>query len=92
MEQIETLIENAGERGISIKQLKFKTKLPKRTLNHFIYNSKNIDDCNPLLHGSCKNKIHVFIYKPSEIIYRLKNIQKLKKIKENLSKENLNID
>ena len=97
MEQIENLIQNTNERGISFKQLKIKTKLSKRTLNHFIYNSKNIDYANPLLYGSCKNKIHVFIYKPSDTIFRLKNIQKVQKVKkmvneENLNKEKLNIE
>ena len=67
---------------------------------HFdeFYNSKNIDYANPLLYGSCKNKIHVFIFKPSDTIFRLKNLKvnqkniKNLKLEENLNKENLNID
>ena len=65
---LENLLKNAPQ-GLSIRQLVSKTGLSQKGLKWFIYNSKNIADCNPLIHGSYKQKIRVYIFKPSEMSY-----------------------
>ena len=86
MEYIEELLKNANERGLSVKQLKKSTGLTKNKIIRIIFNSKNIDDCNPHVHGSGKTKIRVFVFKPSNTMY----IERKKAIgKRNLKKTEL---
>jgi len=61
--QINTLIQNAGKHGISIRNLKKTTSLSKNSIKRIIFNSTTIQDCNPYLHGSSKRKIHVYSFK-----------------------------
>ena len=60
MNKVEELLINAGDLGLSLKQLKSKLGISKRCIIHFIYNSKIIEDVNPLIYGSNKSKINVF--------------------------------
>jgi len=84
--EIEQLLENSGERGLSIKQLKGLTDLTKNKIMRIIFNSENIDDCVPHIHGSGKTKIKVFVFKPNNITY----IERKKMIgKRNLKKNEL---
>jgi hypothetical protein len=86
MEQIEQLLKNQGERGLSVRQLKKLTGLTKNKIKHNIFNSKKIDDCNPCIHGSGKIKIKVFVFKNSNTIY----IERKKEVgKRNLKKTEL---
>lgn len=79
---IESLLKNAP-RGLSTRQLVSKTGLSQKRLKWFIYNSKNIADCDPIVHGSYKRKIRVYVFKPSEISYIA-----TKKISNNRKKKN----
>ena len=56
---METLLQNAGKHGLSIKQLKKKTGLSKNNVKRLLFESKNVKDTDPFLHGSNKRKIHV---------------------------------
>ena len=62
--EIEQHLENAGDKGLSIRQLKKFTSLSKNQIKRIIYNSGTIYDCNPHLHGSGKKKIKVYSFKP----------------------------
>ena len=76
---IETLLKNAP-RGLSKSQLSLKTGISQKRLKWFIYNSKNITDCDPVIHGSYKKKIKVYSFKPSETTYL--NAKKIGKNKQ----------
>ena len=67
-EKIETLLKNAPH-GMSKRQLSLSTGISQKGLKWFIYNSKNIADCDPVIHGSYKQKIRVYSFKPSETSY-----------------------
>lgn len=71
-EIVEALFKNAGQKGLSIRHLKQKTGLSKNAVKRIIFNSKNIFDCPPSIHGSYKQKIHVYVYTPSELMYKHK--------------------
>ena len=83
---IETLLENAPQ-GLSLRQLSVKTGISQKGLKWFIYNSKNITDCDPRIHGSYKQKIRVYSFKPSEMSY----IER-KKINKDRKKKNNNVE
>ena len=48
--------------GRSMRQIKGELGLTKRNILWYLYNSKNIQDTNPLLHGSGRFKIRVYNY------------------------------
>ena len=77
MEQLENIVEKSGKHGVSLKNIHKLTGLSTRTIKWCIYNSKNIADCDPTVHGSYKRKIRVFIYQPSELTY-IKRLDKLR--------------
>ena len=83
---IESLLKNAPQ-GLSSRQISVKTGLSQKRLKWFIYNSKNIADCDPVVHGSYKRKIRVYVFKPSEIGYieskKISNNKRKKIILEN---------
>lgn len=82
-ETIETLLKNAPQ-GISKSQLSVSTGISQKGLKWFIYNSENITDCDPRIHGSYKQKIRVYVFKPSEMSYiERKKINKTRKKKNN---------
>jgi len=83
---IESLLKNAPN-GLSTRQLTLRTGLSQKGLKWFIYNSKNITDCDPRIHGSYKQKIRVYSFKPGEIGY----IER-KKINKNKKKKNNNVE
>ena len=85
MEIVESLLLDAGKKGLSMRQLKNETDFSKRTIFYFILNSKNINYIDPQVHGSFKKKINVFVYKPSDctLINKIKEI----KVKKNLKKQ-----
>ena len=81
MDFIESLLKNAPN-GLSTRQLTLRTGLSQKRLKWFIYNSKNITDCDPVIHGSYKQKIRVYSFKPSETTYiETKKISKNRKKK-----------
>ena len=59
---MEVLLKEAGERGLSIKQLSEKLNVPNKTVKYLIYNSKYVKDTDPYLHGSFKTKIRCFTF------------------------------
>ena len=80
---IETLLKNAPQ-GLSTRQLTLKTGISQKRLKWFIYNSKNIADCDPVVHGSYRQKIRVYSFNASEISYiESKKISKNRKKKNN---------
>ena len=79
---VEAVLEIYGERGLSIRQLKEITDLPKRKIKSFIYNSMFIEDTPPLIHGSCKAKIRVFNYTPNVKQYFTRRITKRVKVED----------
>ena len=89
---METLLQNAGERGLSIKQLKVLLKKSTKAVKRDIYNSDCVKRTNPLLHGSGKQRIRVFSYtEPTGIslIAKLKgnSVRKNKKSDQELVQE-----
>ena len=81
MNKVEELLYGAGERGLSLKQLKNILLLSKNEVKYFINTSRCIDDVNPLIHGSCKSKIKVFkSCEENKLNYIKRKIRKFKKI------------
>ncbi len=87
IQQVEKVLKNAGQNGVSLKKIHEITGMNAKTIKWCIYNSTNIEDCDPIIHGSLKSHIRVFVYKPGEIIYfkrkDKKNIKKEIEIKVN---------
>jgi len=93
IKQIENLLENAGERGLSYKQMCKITNFSRKKIQFFIFKSMNIQDCNPIIHGSGQNKIRVFVFKPGDLNNPCLNyIQQKKLHKFYLKKSDNNID
>ena len=61
---VEYILKTQGPSGLSLKQLSFMLGIDKRRTKFHIYNSSNVMNTNPLLHGSHKYKINVFCYTP----------------------------
>jgi len=57
---VEALLKNAGEKGLSYKQLSFD--FDKKSMKYYIFTSKYIEDTPGILHGSLKSKIKVVRY------------------------------
>ena len=57
---MDSLLQNAGD---IIKQLNKMTGLSVKTIKWYIETSKYIIHANPLLHGSCKVRTHVYKWK-----------------------------
>lgn len=95
---VEELLCGAGEHGLSIKQLKKKTGLSKNKIKTILFHSKNVKDTDPILHGSGKQKIHVYSFQPFQISYiKRKMIKNHKKetiisIKKFMDEINKNIE
>jgi len=87
-ETVEKLIERSGNNGISLQKIHEQTGIGKKSIKWIIYNSKNIEDVNPMLHGSCKKKIRVFSFKPFDKTY----IDRKKVVKYYLKKPDLNLN
>jgi hypothetical protein len=83
IERIEIVVERAGPKGISLKTIKRLTGFKLNTIKWVIYNSNNIDDCDPIVHGSLKTKIRVLLYKPHDTAY----IKRKQVDKKHLKKE-----
>jgi predicted transcriptional regulator len=75
---MEKLLETAGERGLSVKQLSKKLGIARKTVKYYIYTSKNTELVDALLHGSCKASIKVFKWTPTEMNYRSRKIKNKK--------------
>ena len=69
--------------GMSLKQLKQITGLSKKSINYHVYNSMNIENTNPFLHGSNKQKIRVFNYTQISKNYFKRNEKRNKIVTEN---------
>jgi hypothetical protein len=78
MNAIENVVEKSGKYGVSMKNIHKLTGLSTNTIKWCIYNSKNITDCNPNLHGSYKQKIRVYIYQPTNDLTYIDRIKMLK--------------
>ena len=48
--------------GLSLRQIRQKSGLSKRSINYHIYNSEFVRDAVPWTHGSWKTKIRVYNY------------------------------
>ena len=55
--------------GLSLRQLRGVTGLNNKTVKYYIYTSLNIEDTDPVLHGSGKVKIRVFNYTKTPVKY-----------------------
>lgn len=55
--------------GLSLRQLREVTGLNNNTIKYYIYTSLNIEDTDPILHGSGKVKIRVFNYSENPVNY-----------------------
>jgi hypothetical protein len=66
---VEFILKDLNIKGLSLKGLKRVSGLPKRTILWHIYNSKFIENTDPLIHGSRKSKISVYNYTPVEMGY-----------------------
>ena len=73
---VEEFLKNAGEHGLSIKQLKTKTGLSKNNVKRILFHSKFVKDTDPYIHGSGKQKIHVFSYQPFQVSYIKRKLMK----------------
>lgn len=79
---IENLLKQHN--SLSLKQIKQKSGLGKKSINYYIYNSNFIEDTTPLIHGSYKTKIHVFNYNVLEHNYFKRRIKKKNVIEEQI--------
>jgi hypothetical protein len=77
---VENLLKQHSS-GLSLRQIKQKCGLNKRSVNYHIYNSRVIKDSVPWIHGSWKTKIRVYNYTPIEMNYFERN-QKKKVVEE----------
>ena len=55
--------------GLSLRQLRNVTGLRNNMIKYYIYTSLNIEDTDPVLHGSGKVKIRVFNYNKTPVNY-----------------------
>ena len=85
---IETLLEISGNHGLSLQKIHDQTGICKKSIKWAIYNSKNIEDVNPILHGSYKKKMRVFFFKQFDKTY----IDRKKVVKYYLKKNDLNLN
>lgn len=81
MNAIQCLLEDAGERGMSIRQLKKITGISKNNIKRMLYSSMYVTDVPPQLHGSLKQKIQVYRYQASGPRYIDQRLAKSKKVK-----------
>ena len=66
--------------GLSLRQIKQKCGLNKRSVNYHIYNSDFVRDSVPWIHGSWKTKIRVYNYTPIENNYFKRKIRQAIKV------------
>ena len=71
------------KRGLSLKRLKQILGLSKKSINYHIYNSMNIENTNPYLHGSHKQRIRVFNYTPVGKNYFKRGEKRINTVTEN---------
>ena len=77
---MELLLQNAGERGLSIKELVKMLGVSRKAVKRILYNADFVKRTNPLLHGSNKRKIRVFSYSvPCGVPFykQFKNVKKV---------------
>ena len=60
---VEHVLKDKGPYGLSLKEIEYLLGVDRRRIMHHIFQSKNIDRTDPLLHGSLKKKIRVFKFK-----------------------------
>ena len=82
---VEELLKNAGKHGLSIKQLKTKSGLSKKNVKRILFHSNFVKDTDHYLHGSGKQKIHVFSYQPFQVSYIKRKL--MKHVKNDVIKE-----
>ena len=73
---VEEFLKNAVEHGLSVKQLKTKSGLSKNNVKRILFHSNFVKDTDPYLHGSGKQKIHVYSYQPFEATYIKRKMMK----------------
>ena len=61
---VEKVLKDKGLQGLSLRKLVVLLGVDSKRVKYHIYNSKNVMDTNPLLHGSGKRKIRVYSYTP----------------------------
>jgi hypothetical protein len=77
---VEKVLKDSGPQGLSLKELSKRLGVDRRRIQFHIYNSKNIKDTEPWLHGSGKSKIRVFSYTPEEKGYFLRKLKSKKNL------------
>jgi hypothetical protein len=73
---VEHVLKDKGPRGLSLRQLSLLTGVDTRRIKYHIYNSMHIEDTDPFVHGSLKNKIRVFSYTPESQKYHSRKLKK----------------
>ena len=71
---MESILKNAGERGLSVRQMRVLLQKSKKAVKREIRNSTSVKCTDPGLHGSGKQRIKVFSYTESNgISFKNKN-------------------
>jgi hypothetical protein len=84
---IENPVENLLKQhpsGLSLRQIRQKSGLAKRTINYHIYNSGFVRDSLPSTHGSWKTKIRVYNYTELPNNYFKRRIKKKSESEEEI--------
>ena len=83
---MEFLLKEAGERGLSLKQLSDELNIPIKNVKYLIYTSKFVKDTDPYLHGSYKRKIRCYSYNTEQNVTYIQKKHNIKvqerKVKE----------
>jgi len=79
---VERILKDKGQCGLSLRQLSLLMGVDTRRVKYHIYNSMNVKDCEPIVHGSLKNKIRVFCYTPEEQKYYNRKLKKKQIVSE----------
>ena len=79
---VEIVLKNKGPRGLSMRHLILNLGVDRRRVNYHIFNSTNVMDTPPSLHGSGKSKIRVFNYTPETKNYFDRRVKSKKIVQE----------
>jgi hypothetical protein len=84
---VETILKEFDVKGLSLKALGRVSGLPKRTVKWHIYNSRFIENTDPIIHGSRKSKIQVYNYTDVENGYFNRKKKAFQENKEEINKD-----
>ena len=72
---VEHVLKDKGPYGLSLKEIEYLLGVDRRRIMYHIKDSYYIEDTDPWLHGSMKQKIRVFRYNPQKCKYGLRKIK-----------------